>query len=383
MENQDENTVILSRIHEHVPSWNAIQSPSDLEIKRLSGLSNACFRVHIPAGKFEDIKEPRTLLYRRFEQDLTDKRIEQGIFDIKSQNGTGPKLHFQNFVYRIEGFFEGRPLTIWEMRNKTIYRKYANMICDYNFSPEAHELVNKYDKMDPNKLFFHQVLNQWAPSLESKIDAIAKALTDAGQTANLRILMDLKSKFLFDGYKEHFTKLIPEVSELFPIILCHNDVLENNILLHHEDNTRVLLIDYEYSGWNPMAMDLANWVNETMMDNSYPAKNGIGWYTDNIMDHDEIEIMLKTYLTCYYDKYMVANLKSTFESAEDFVSQNLKRFTRDMWNCCQMNNFFWAVWSIELLKPETYAAEGIFNYDFADGRIHMFEKNLEKVKNME
>ena len=135
MENQYENTVILSRIHEHVPSWKAIQSPSDLEIKRLSGLSNACFRVHIPAGKFEDIKEPRTLLYRRFEQDLTDKRIEQGIFDIKSQNGTGPKLHFQNFVYRIEGFFEGRPLTIWEMRNKTIYRKYANMICDYNFKP--------------------------------------------------------------------------------------------------------------------------------------------------------------------------------------------------------------------------------------------------------
>ena len=53
-----------------------------------------------------------------------------------------------------------------------------------------------------------------------------------------------------------------------------------------------------------------------------------------------------------------------------------------MWNCCQLNNFFWAVWSIELLKPDTYAEEGIFNYDFADARIHMFDTNLEKIANM-
>ena len=86
--------------------------------------------------------------------------------------------------------------------------------------------------------------------------------------------------------------MIPAASDLFPIVLCHNDVTKNNLLLHHSDNSKVLLIDYEYSGWNPMAMDLANWVNETMLDNTHPGKNGIWWYTDNIMDHDEISIML-------------------------------------------------------------------------------------------
>ena len=136
--------------------------------------------------------------------------------------------------------------------------------------------------------------------------------------------MDLKSKFLFEGYKDHFLKLIPEVSDLFPIVLCHNDVLENNILAHYKDNSKVLLIDYEYSGWNPMAMDLANWVNETMLDNSYPAKNGIWWYTDNIMDHDEIRYMLTTYLTCYFENYMAKNLKSGYDSADDFVNKHLE-----------------------------------------------------------
>lgn len=108
----------------------------DLTYRRLSGLSNACFRVQIKDGLHPDI-EQRTILYRRFEQDLTDKRIEQAIFETKSEDGTGPKLYFQDKEYRIEGFFEGRPITIWEMRNPKIYLKYAEMIADYNFNESA------------------------------------------------------------------------------------------------------------------------------------------------------------------------------------------------------------------------------------------------------
>jgi thiamine kinase-like enzyme len=44
-----------------------------------------------------------------------------------------------------------------------------------------------------------------------------------------------------------------------------------------------MIIDYEYAGWNPMAMDLANYLNETMLENSYPFLNGIKWYINNCM----------------------------------------------------------------------------------------------------
>jgi hypothetical protein len=91
---------------EHISSWKThLNDQEDLEIKRLSGLSNACFRVQIKDTVAEEIKEPRTLLYRRFEQDLTDRRIEEAIFRAKSDDGTGPKLYFMNKEYRIEGFF--------------------------------------------------------------------------------------------------------------------------------------------------------------------------------------------------------------------------------------------------------------------------------------
>lgn len=166
------------------------------------------------------------------------------------------------------------------------------MICDYNFSPDAQKRIQTINPVDKDNLYIQQVLYEWAPSLLSKISDIRSALQKAGQVENLEILEKLQKTFLFENYKEHFTSLIPKSSEVFPIVLSHNDVQENNLLIQHSDNSKLLLIDYEYAGWNPMAMDLANWINETMLDNSYPEKNGIAWYTQNIMDSEEVRTMI-------------------------------------------------------------------------------------------
>jgi len=40
-----------------------------------------------------------------------------------------------------------------------------------------------------------------------------------------------KETFLFENYKEHFSKLIPRPDDAFPLVLCHNDPLENNLLM--------------------------------------------------------------------------------------------------------------------------------------------------------
>jgi hypothetical protein len=86
----------------------------------------------------KDFDGPRTLLYRRFEQQLTDRRIEQSVFQTKSDDKTGPFNHYMNNEYRIESFYNGRPLSIWEMKNKTVYRKCAEMLCDFNFNKEVN-----------------------------------------------------------------------------------------------------------------------------------------------------------------------------------------------------------------------------------------------------
>ena len=96
MERQ-QNQIIFDRLTQHVPQWKqSLEDQDDLIIKRLSGLSNACFRVKIKDDVALNVSEPRTLLYRRFEQELTDRRIEEAIFKAKSEDGTGPKLYFMN-----------------------------------------------------------------------------------------------------------------------------------------------------------------------------------------------------------------------------------------------------------------------------------------------
>jgi thiamine kinase-like enzyme len=50
----------------------------------------------------------------------------------------------------------------------------------------------------------------------------------------------------------------------FENVLCHNDVLNGNVLLEPtadgeiDDNPKITLIDYEYSGYNYRAFDIAN-----------------------------------------------------------------------------------------------------------------------------
>lgn len=73
------------------------------------------------------------------------------------------------------------------------------------------------------------------------------------------------------------------------------------------DNRDLLIIDNEYAGWNPMAMDLAVYVNETMINNSHPGANGVKEYSDNLMTEYETEKMIKEYMKHYFNNYMHKN----------------------------------------------------------------------------
>lgn len=141
--------------------------------------------------------------------------------------------------------------------------------------------------LDPKNLFIHQVIREQGALLKSFINPMKQSLLDSDQNRNLAITELIETTFLFDGYEEFFTSLIPEASKEFPYVLSHNDIHQNNILMRLQDNRELLLIDNEYAGWNPMAMDLAVYLNETMIDNSHPGDNGVKVYLSNYMTLQE------------------------------------------------------------------------------------------------
>jgi hypothetical protein len=87
MDNDQERQIIYDRILLHIPDWaSVLSSPNDITIQRLSGLSNAVFKVDLNVAG----QQKKTVLYRRFEQTLTDRRIENTVFQLKSDDGSGP-----------------------------------------------------------------------------------------------------------------------------------------------------------------------------------------------------------------------------------------------------------------------------------------------------
>jgi|DEB0MinimDraft_12_1074336.scaffolds.fasta_scaffold31514_2 hypothetical protein len=97
-----------------------MSSPENLVYRRLNGNSNACFKVSLKDHIEIEEGVPRSVLYRRYEQKVVDKAVEQAIFKAKSEDKSGPNLFVQNDDFRIEEFYNGRPITLWEMRNPMI-----------------------------------------------------------------------------------------------------------------------------------------------------------------------------------------------------------------------------------------------------------------------
>jgi thiamine kinase-like enzyme len=147
-----------------------------------------------------------------------------------------------------------------------------------------------------------------------------------------------------------------------------------------ENNLRLILIDFEYAGWNPMAMDVAVLINETMNHNSHPAGNGVEFYLENLMTAGERDSLARTYLSRYFNRYMPEKQRAQFESLDSFFSAHLEPFKRQVLDCCLLNNFFWGVWALQLLNEDEVLKPGIFNFDFAEARCEMQERFLKIVK---
>ena len=183
----EQDDLILQRISDAIPSWSQENLTLDqVEIKRLSGLSNACYRVSIK--KEMTFCDPKIVLYRKFECQVIDKNLEAAIFKANSDAGLGPKLIFQNDRYRIETFFYGRPLTIWEMRNPAIMKSFANKIYQFHTCPQS---VQALTNMCPNKdkAGSEHAIDVWAPQVKAKIGRI-KAKLNPNETKGHQTILE-------------------------------------------------------------------------------------------------------------------------------------------------------------------------------------------------
>jgi len=114
-------------------------------------------------------------------------------------------------------------------------------------------------------------------------------------------------------------------------------------------------------------MDLANYFNETMLDNAHPLENGIKLYLNNFISESEQEFVIKEYLGHYFKHY-----RPTDGDEAEFITKELPKIRDEVHKCLLLNNYFWAIWSLRMLKEEKLGDPKVFNFDFAQARIDMF-----------
>lgn len=150
---------MFARIKAHVKGWSAISAADQLEFKRLSGLSNACYRVSPKDPELAVLVEPSALLYRKKVSEVVDKTQEAIVFEVMSAQGMGPQCFYQDDDFRIEQFFEGRPLSIWELRSPVILRKLMRALVSLHFNKEAIDQVQAHKPLDVSNLGIDAPIN--------------------------------------------------------------------------------------------------------------------------------------------------------------------------------------------------------------------------------
>ncbi|XP_065737920.1 choline kinase alpha isoform X4 [Phocoena phocoena] len=131
-----------------------------------------------------------------------------------------------------------------------------------------------------------------------------------------------------------------------PVVFCHNDCQEGNILLlegrENSENQKLMLIDFEYSSYNYRGFDIGNHFCEWMYDYNYEK---YPFFRANILKYPTRKQQLhfiSNYLAAFQNEF--ENLSNEEKSViEEEMLLEVNRFAL-------ASHFFWGLWSIVQAK---------------------------------
>ncbi|XP_059875412.1 choline kinase alpha isoform X3 [Delphinus delphis] len=238
------------------------------------GLSNMLFQCSLPDTLATVGDEPRKVLLRLYgailkmrscnkegsEQAQKDNEfqgaeamvLESVMFAILAERSLGPKLFGIFPQGRLEQFIPSRRLDTEELSLPDISAEIAEKMARFHgmkmpFNKEPKWLFGTMEK------YLNQVLRIKFTG-ESKVKQLHKFLSYnlPLELENLRSLLE---------------------STPSPVVFCHNDCQEGNILLlegrENSENQKLMLIDFEYSSYNYRGFDIGNHFCEWMYDYNY------------------------------------------------------------------------------------------------------------------
>ncbi|XP_064281158.1 choline kinase alpha isoform X2 [Passer domesticus] len=320
------------------------------------GLSNMLFQCSLPDTIETVADEPRTVLLRVYgailQMGAEAMVLESVMFAILAERALGPKLYGIFPQGRLEEFIPSRKLSTEELSLPDISAEIAEKMARF------HGMKMPFNK-EPKWLFgtMEKYLNQ----------VLRIKFTRESQTRKLNKLLS----YNLPQEMKNLRAMLEATSS--PVVFCHNDCQEGNILLlegkESSENQKLMLIDFEYSSYNYRGFDIGNHFCEWMYDYSYEK---YPFFKASFLKYPSKKQQLhflSNYLSAFHDGF--ENLSDEEKSElEEEVLVEVNRFAL-------ASHFFWGLWSIIQAKISSIE----FGYlEYALSRFDAYFDQKRKLK---
>ncbi|GAA6093515.1 choline kinase alpha isoform X1 [Tachysurus ichikawai] len=353
-------------------AWRAIKE-EDFQITIIrGGLSNKLFLCALPEDQRSIGDEPRNVLLRIYGailqmscnkgdsgQSNTENHfqgaeamvMESVMFAILAERQLGPKLYGIFPLGRLEQYVPSRKLTTEELG-------------DPSLSPEIAEKIAKFHKM---RMPFNKEPKWLFGTMEKYMNQVQR-LTFTREI-HLHKFNQLMS-YNLPQEMENLRCLLE--STLSPVVFCHNDLQEGNILLlsGHEniEKQKLMLIDFEYSSYNYRGFDIGNFFCEWMYDYNCDTPPFFSINTKNYPTKDQQMQFFQSYLSEYDPELAKLSEEDQLKMKEDMLEE-VNRFAL-------ASHFFWGLWSIIQARLST------IEFGYMDYAIARFDAYFELKKKL-
>uniref|UniRef100_A0A3Q0RN62 Ethanolamine kinase n=1 Tax=Amphilophus citrinellus TaxID=61819 RepID=A0A3Q0RN62_AMPCI len=288
------------------------------------GLSNKLFLCSLPDSLDCVGDEPRSILLRLYGAILQGAEamvLESVMFAILAERELGPKLYGIFPQGRLEQYVPSRKLDTCELSDSSISAEVAEKMARFHgmrmpFNKEPKWLFGTMDK------YLSQVM-RLNFTRESQLRRFNRLLS-----YNLPQEMEMLKSLLKSTHS--------------PVVFCHNDCQEGNILLlkgrQSSDKQKLMLIDFEYSSYNYRGFDIGNHFCEWMYDYNCDEFPFFKVSAQNYPSKPQQLHFIESYLREFdqgFDNLGVEDQRKLKE--ELYVEVN--RFAL-------ASHFFWGLWSI-------------------------------------
>ncbi|KAM4671071.1 choline/ethanolamine kinase isoform 4-T4 [Amazona ochrocephala] len=225
-------------------SWKLI-APDEFGIEPVSGgLSNLLYKCWLPERVRSVRDEPRAVLLRVYGailQGLDSLVLQSVMFAVLAERALGPRLFGVFPEGRLEQYIPSQRLRTEDLRDPDISGEIAVKMSRF------HRMVMPFNK-EPKWLF---------GTMEWYLEQISEL--SFPQEEQRKKLSQLK-KYDLEAEMRSLRDLLESTPS--PVVFCHNDVQEGNILLLAEreasSSDKLMLIDFEYSSYNYRGFDIGN-----------------------------------------------------------------------------------------------------------------------------